>query len=73
MIVFEEVKMEQYLKKSDIQAYLEKKFRFAKQQRDTEGKCDDIQDAYWQGQMDAISEAAEEFDIIKDSELSFET
>lgn len=65
--------MEKYLKKSDIQEYLEKKFKFAKEQRDTEGKCDDMQDAYWQGQMDAISDAAGEFDIVKDSELDFET
>lgn len=65
--------METYLKKSDIQEYLEKKFKFAKEQRDTEGKCDDLQDAYWQGQMDVISDTAVGFGIDKDSELDFET
>ena len=65
--------MKVYLDRDDVQAYLEKKFKFAKHQRDTEGRCDEQQDAYWQGQMDIISDAAEEFGIIPESELSFET
>lgn len=65
--------MKKYLEQGDIQKYLEDKFKFAKHQRDTEGRCDDQQDAYWQGQMDAISDMAEKYDIVRDSELSFET
>lgn len=56
-------KMDKYVKEEDLKKYLNKQKKMAEEEQKKHGRCDEQQDAYWQGYIDIIDTLAEDLDI----------
>jgi hypothetical protein len=52
-----------YLAENEVSKYLAKQHKFAAEEQRKHGRCDEQQDAYWQGWIDLISIMTDDFDI----------
>ena len=54
--------MKKYLSEDEVKEYLNKQKKFAEEEQ-RKNRCDEQQDAYWQGYIDIIDTIAEDFNL----------
>jgi len=56
--------MSKFIDEDDVKKFLDKQMKYAEREQKKIGSCGERGDAYWQGQIDAINDVAEEWNLV---------